>query len=611
MSIGNYNQILGIHGYTRELNMGGGSISPRPNMTVSNGGRTIQIHATSAHTNPFAITSVPLLPGKKYHFEWVTDAWGSEDTPGTSTSIYLIPISKIYETTGNINTSGQYYYYISSWKPARGIGSVSYFDGSQKSSLTAADAWQVGETISLDIDMSTIGSTDIIAKNNGTTFATDSNMAFLDEPYLICPQVQANSSGREWTGTFNFGATAFTTTPVADHTGIYSSLLPEPTVKKPDDFYKTVIYTGNGSTQSITDVGFQPDFVWIKNRDQGDDHVLFDSIRGAAQYISTTEGGTSSVAETTDADTLTSFTSNGFNIGDDDKVNTNTEKYMARCWKAGGAPTVDNNNTSGAMDDGSVFKSGAVQNSYTPSGSPSNYPRKMTIASHGGFSIVEYVGTGANATVPHGLDRTPDFFMVKCTDHAFSFGGYHSAFGTGSGNDKTITWNSTGVATDQSGLAWQNNPFQNNHCITFGSQTGQNGSGDEHIMYIWARTPGLIGIGSYIGNGNSDGPGIVIEDGASGFMPAWVMFKNVSAAGYGWNIYDVARETFNPMQLAAAANSTPAEGNVATTKHDWLSNGFKIRGTAGEVNGNGNVIIYLAMAEHPFGGDGVSQARAR
>ena len=381
-----------------------------------------------------------------------------------------------------------------------------------------------------------------------------------------------------------------------------------PTITKPSEFFKALIYEGTGSELAISSLEFKPDFVWIKNRDTTDAHMLYDSVREATKDLHPSLHH----QESTTAQTLKSFDTAGFTLGTDVQVNTNTENYVAWCLKAGGAPTTDNDNTSGAMDDGSVFKGGVVQSSYTPSGSPSNYPKKMSIASHGGFSIIEYTGTGANATVPHGLDRTPDHFMLKPLTQDHSWGGYHSAMGTGSGNDKVNRWDTTTIG-DQIGTAWQNNPFATEHVITFGNQTGQNENNIPHIMYVWAKTPGLIGIGSYTANTSDDGPMVVVDDGASGFRPAFVYTKRIDANNGDWWITDSVRTTFNPMSKAIYIDNQ-AEEDAGDNRIDFLANGFKLRDDSARrntVSTGINNFMYLAFADNPFGGADIAQAKAR
>ena len=407
----------------------------------------------------------------------------------------------------------------------------------------------------------------------------------------------------------NFGQRPFSATPPDSAVPLSTQNLPAPTITKPSDFFKAIIYEGTGAELSTGDTGvealdFKPDFVWIKNRDTTDAHMLYDSVREATKDLHPSTAD----QESTTAQTLKSFDANGFTLGTDVQVNTSSENYVAWCLKAGGAPTTDNDNTSGAMDDGSVFKGGVVQSSYTPSGSPSNYPKKMSIASHGGFSIIEYTGTGANATVPHGLDRTPDHIMLKPLTQNHSWAGYHSAMGTGSGNDKVNRWDGTTIG-DQGGAAWQNNPFQTEHVITFGSQTGQNQDTIPHIMYVWAKTPGLIGIGSYVGNGADDGPYVVVDDGASGFRPAFVYTKRIDHNSGDWWISDSARTPFNTMSKAIYIDNQ-AEEDANDNRIDFTANGFKLRDDSARRNTTGTY-MYLAFAEDPFGGSGLDQAKAR
>ena len=233
--------------------------------------------------------------------------------------------------------------------------------------------------------------------------------------------------------------------------------------------------------------------------------------------------------------------------------------------------------------------------------STSTNPKKMSIASHGGFSIIEYTGTGANATVPHGLDRTPDHIMLKPLTQDHSWAGYHTGLGTGAGNDKVIRWDTTTMG-DQSGDAWQNNPFATDHVITFGSQTGQNENTIPHIMYCWARVPGLIGIGSYAGNGNDNGAAVIVDDGAFGFKPAWVMTKRIEHNSGDWWITDSVRTTFNPMSKAIYIDNQ-AEEDAGDNRIDFLANGFKLRDDSARrntVSSGTNNFMYLAFAESPF-----------
>ena len=117
----------------------------------------------------------------------------------------------------------------------------------------------------------------------------------------------------------------------------------------------------------------------------------------------------------------------------------------------------------------------------------------------------------------------------------------------------------------------------------------------------------MIGIGSYTGNGSSDGRAVVVNDGASGFKPAWLMIR--STASGNWNIVDATRDTYNPVGDGLRVNSSIAEFSGQTM--DFLANGFKLRLSGSDYNTSSQKYIYLAMAENPFGGSGIAQARAR
>ena len=306
--------------------------------------------------------------------------------------------------------------------------------------------------------------------------------------------------------------------------------------------------------------------------------------------------------ESTTAQTLKSFDANGFTLGTDVQVNTSSENYVAWCLKAGGAPTTDNDNTSGAMDDGSVFKGGVVQSSYTPSGSPGTYPKKMSIADYGGFSIVEYVGTGGNTTIPHGLDRKPEFLIFKRTNTGASTIVWHSAISV---NDTLSFTNTDGPSTQGSIFMQSTAPTAT--VVSLGSQGGQNGSSDTHILYSMAKTPGMIGIGSYTGNDSTNGAYVVVDDGASGFRPAWVMVKRLND-GYAWHIHNSVMSPHNPVAAGINANDTGTE--ATPTFSDFTANGFKLRTDGGGYNAPATY-LYLAFAEHPFGGDTIAQGKAR
>jgi len=300
-----------------------------------------------------------------------------------------------------------------------------------------------------------------------------------------------------------------------------------------------------------------------------------DAVRGVSGVIAANLTDAESTSETD------SFDSDGFTLTHNPAIgraNVNTKTFVAWCLKAGGAGS---SNT-----DGSITST-------------------VSVAAHGGFSIGTFTGTGANATVGHGLSSAPEFVIFKNRSAATSWQSWHSGLTAG---DYTIYLDSTQAQSDQTGFAWQSTP-PSSSVITLGTQSGANGSSNSMVFYAFAKTPGLIGIGSYIGNGSTDGPYVVVDDGGSGFRPAWVIFKRIDSTS-SWVIQDAVRNTYNPVSNYLISNGTDAEGTSGVDV-DFTANGFKIRTISNSHNTSGGTYIYLAFAEHPFGGEDVAQARAR
>jgi hypothetical protein len=324
-------------------------------------------------------------------------------------------------------------------------------------------------------------------------------------------------------------------------------------IDDPSAYFKVQLYTGNGSanhaiTFDDTDTDMQPDLVWIKNRDATDAHCLFDSVRGATKLLSSD----AITAESTDADTLDSFTSDGFQVDADVKVNTNTEKYVAWNWKE----TAD-----------------------------------------AGFDIVAYTGNGTDgATVSHSLGAVPNLLITK----GRSVGdGWVIFFKNPSGGNPHIMGLNNNLA-DRYGTRYD--PFfsstaPTSSVFTLGDDTEVNTDGGTFIAYLWTEKQGFSKFGSYTGNANADGPFVY-----TGFRPALVIIKGaVSGAGdaaQNWELYDNKRLGYN-VDNNTLFPSTTAADNTAD-RIDILSNGFKIRVNSDGVNDSGSTYIYMAFAEAPF-----------
>ena len=341
------------------------------------------------------------------------------------------------------------------------------------------------------------------------------------------------------------------------------------TIDDPSAYFKVQLYTGNGSanhaiTFDDTDTDMQPDLVWIKNRDATDSHCLFDAVRGATKVIHPDAQD----AETTDTDTLDSFTSDGFQVDADVKVNTNTEKYVAWCWKANG--------TGSSNTDGSINTTATSANTTA------------------GFSIVNYTGTGSGgATIGHGLGLVPDFIVTKNTVGTGGAGDWHTFHGANTSAPETdyLMLNEANATTDHN-QRW-NDTMPTTTLVTFGDDSGTNQSGSSIMAYIWSSIQGFSKFGTYgPGNAAADGPFIY-----TGFKPAYLLIKITDAASI-WVIQDNKRPGYNLTNIYSAANTTTAEPTNLGV--DMLANGFKIRDADTEVNGSGKNYVYAAFAEAPF-----------
>jgi len=336
------------------------------------------------------------------------------------------------------------------------------------------------------------------------------------------------------------------------------------TIDDPEAYFQVQLYTGDGSADhAITlgaDTDMQPDFVWIKNRDQTDEHCVFDAVRGATKVLHPDGDG----AEATDADTLDSFTSDGFQVDADVKVNTNTEKYVAWNWKANGS--------------GSSNTDGSINTTKTSANTTS------------GFSINTFTGTGSAATIGHGLGVVPKMIIVKTRGQASTWSVYHASLG----ETKLLRLEGTNAVGTETG--WWNDTAPTSTLFTIGG----NHYANTQVAYCFADVQGFSKFGGYTGNGNADGPFIY-----TGFKPAWVMVKRRDSAG-GWTILDNKRDPFNEMDTILIAETTNVEVDFGTTNRnvDFVSNGFKIQYTAAggttELNASGGTYLYMAFAEAPF-----------
>jgi len=342
------------------------------------------------------------------------------------------------------------------------------------------------------------------------------------------------------------------------------------TIDDPSAYFKVQLYTGDGNddravTFDDTDTNMQPDLVIIKGRSFTDDHTVFDAVRGVNKWMATNRNyGSSDTASPNFG--VKSFDSDGFTLGPWSALNGNTNTHVAWSWKAGAG--AGSSNTDGSINTGST-----------------------SVSTTAGFSISSYTGTGANATVGHGLGVAPEWLIVKKTSGTSEWLVYHKGFASDPQTDYMVL-HGTGALVDDA-TAWQDTA-PTSTVFSIGTYSDINASSSTNIAYAWTSIQGFSRFGSFEGNGSTDGTFVY-----TGFKPAYVMYKNVTSTG-SWYIHDAKRNTFNPANTVLLAQATDADSTASSKNMDFLSNGFKMRNTGGERNGNGDTIIYIAFAEAPF-----------
>jgi hypothetical protein len=362
----------------------------------------------------------------------------------------------------------------------------------------------------------------------------------------IFPAVDGDARG---TMTVNFGQRPFSYTPPTGYSALCTA-----NIIAPADASKWFN-------------GVAPDLVWIKDRTSAYGHALVDSVRGFELTLKS--NATDAEVSIPDVSDVNKF---GMTvIGDTNyRVNKSTDKYVYWAWQAGGPNT--STNTSGSLTS------------------------TVSVNTTAGFSVVTYTGTGANATVGHGLGVAPSMIIGKCRSVA---GGAwivgHSGLTSPAWNNLMIL-NTTAAINGAGNVVW-NNTAPTSTVFSLGTDTNINTNGATNVAYCFAPIAGYSAFGSYTGNGSTDGPFVYC-----GFRPRWVMVKNATTggAGYDWFVWDSSRNTYNVTTLDLNPNSTNAENTNSGDGLDMLSNGFKIRVSTAATNTSGNTFIYAAFAETPF-----------
>ena len=528
--------------------------------TLSNGNLTFATTGTATYSN--SVSTIGVSSGKWY-YEFTTNSgpdhfWynGWAQSGYTPTSNYVGATADSYGYSsylGQVRTNGSQFVTYSTWRT-------------------------VGDTIgfALDLDNGKI----YFSKNGIWQGGADPSQGTNPTASGLSGTWYAAVSGYDTTnGSINFGQKPFKFPPPAGFQPLALANTPRPTIVRPDQYVGIV--TGNFDITKNWNVGFKPDLIWIKSRNNTDTHLLTDSVRGTNSQLFTS----STQAESTFTTAVTSFNRDGFTIGTYGLVsNTST---VAWCWKAGG-----NSNTYNINDIGysTAAAAGLTAGSITPTGASVN--------TKSGFSIIKLTTSASSGTytVSHGLGKEPAFFITKKTNGTSQWWTYHKSIG------QSGYLNLASTAASATDYAWGANPT--NSVITYTSDFLSTSS--DYIIYSWAEIPGFSKFGSYIGNSSTDGPVIV-----TGFRPTWILIKQITSSGDGWYIYDTQRNKYNPTNIylwANGANEDQTSGNF-----DILSNGFKLRTTASALNYGTTpyTYIYAAFAETPSFNLYGAQANAR
>ena len=658
--------------YTASPNNGGNyaTLNPLNKHTSNNSLTNGNLEFTTSGNDGCLLESTIAMSSGKFYFEVVYSASGTGQLAGI-------------RKPGSRNYNDSYIYV--------GTGNK-YTDGGSSASYGATLAH--GDVIGTAFD-ATNGTLEFF--KNGTSQGTAFTGISGTYSFFV------GSFGTAPTGIVNFGQRPFAYTPPTGYKSLCTTNLTDPTIEDPSTAMDVVTYDGNGSTQTISGLGFSPDLVWIKQRNTSRNHQLVDTVRGATKDLrsnTTAEEGTTSTG-------LTQFTSDGFTLGSDAGYNQGSPAtYVGWTWDGGSYPTNSSyNQTAKWSDDASGTLRSVAGNThlgafsglenynntkewtqiagdntwtFAPSGGISNvqglkvlvFPRlgtltinvngsqvttntgnslntvdlssafstpgtlnNITITSSGsgsywgiisvqvdtgsgykiladpgvdtngsiasitranpsaGTSIISYKGTGANASIGHGLNAAPEFFFGRNLDDtsgSLDWIVYHKSLG----NTSRLKLNTPG------GISTSSTFFQNTSpdgsIITIGTSNDINKSGDDYILYCFAPISGYSAFGSYTGNGSPDGPFIY-----TGFRPAFLIIKNIENVTEYWLMMDSTRSPVNVVDEFLYPNGDGQEG-TQYFETDFLSNGFKLRNSSRADNYNNDDYVYMAWAENPF-----------
>ena len=433
--------------------------------------------------------------------------------------------------------------YIGSTSTSWGYHGYNGTKWNNNSSSAYGATWANGDVISvaLDLDVGTL----TFYKNNssqGTAFSSlPSNTYFPAASNEYVPYLS-----------FNFGQRPFKYTPPTGHKKLNTYNLPDSTITDGSQYFDTKLWTGNGTSQTISGLEFAPDLVWGKSRSVTGNHVLVDSIRGDNTNLNTNLTNAESTGSS-----ISNLVNGSFDVAGGG-VNASSVTMVGWSWRGSDSTAVSNT-------DGTITST-------------------VSANTTAGFSVVSYVSNGTNTgTVGHGLSQKPDIVIQKNRTNASDWLVQTQLI---DGSNDYLLLNTTAAAATAANGA---------NATTFGSWDRP--SGNNMIAYCFAPVEGFSKFGKYTGNGSADGPFVY-----TGFRPAFVITKVATGSTVqGWLIRDSKRDPYNVSDTMIPANTSSGDiNNAGSYGIDLLSNGFKVRGTDGGVNQSGGTLVYMAFAENPM-----------
>ena len=427
-------------------------------------------------------------------------------------------------------------------------GAIYKYSGTTSGTIITGSSVTGNVTVSLAVDFDSgkgwigYGGNYWNASNSLTTFDANSPTFTFTPGGVWFPlfEAVASSDNSNRSGhTVNFGQRPFTYTPPTGFKALCTKNLPTPSILNPKKHFDVVLATGANIKSTVEALYSDQALMVVKDRANANNWQWFNDVIGLSAILQ---------SNTTSAETTYSAP---------------TGSSVGYGWKAGGAPVTNN--------------AGSIQS-------------QVSANPQAGFSIVTYTGTGANATVGHGLGVAPKMVIVKNRSVTTNWGVYHASLGAS--DTQYMLLNTVGAINQAGALALWNNTAPTSTLLSLGTQQTTNEYTRAHVAYCFAEIPGYSKIGSYTGNGSADGPFVYC-----GFRPRFVLIKRSDAVA-SWLVTDSARDTHNMVTRGLYPNLSDGEG--LGDDMDFTAGGIKVRDTSTQFNANGGTYIFIAFAEAPF-----------